>query len=153
MMLLAAIRPDDWNLPLFLHLVGAMTLVGALLLVAVSLAGAGRGGSVATVRLGFRGLLFAALPAWILMRGTAQWLESEENLDEDPPEWIDLGYLISETSLLLLIGATICAGVAARRAGRGVVGGGGLSRAVVVLVAISLVAYLVAIWAMAAKPS
>jgi hypothetical protein len=153
MMLLAAIRPDDWNLPLFLHLVGAMTLVGALLLVAVSLAGAGRGGSVATVRLGFRGLLFAALPAWILMRGTAQWLESEENLDEDPPEWIDLGYLISETSLLLLIGATVCAGLAARRAGRGVVGGGGLSRAVVVLVAISLVAYLVAIWAMAAKPS
>ena len=150
MTLLAAIRPDDWNLPLFLHLLGAMTLVGALLLVAVSLAGAGRGGSVATVRLGFRGLLFAALPAWILMRGTAQWLESEENLDEDPPEWVDLGYLISESTLLLLIGATVCAGLAARR---GVVGGGGLSRAVVVLVAISLVAYLVAIWAMATKPS
>jgi hypothetical protein len=34
-----------------------------------------------------------------------------------------------------------------------VVGGGGLSRAVVVLVAISLVAYLVAIWAMATKPT
>jgi hypothetical protein len=153
MTLLAAIRPDDWNLPLFLHLLGAMALVGALLLVAVSLAGAGRGGSVATVRLGFRALLFAALPAWILMRGTAQWLESEENLDEDPPEWVDLGYLISESTLLLLIGATVCAGLAARRARRGVVGGGGLSGAVVVLVAISLVAYLVAIWAMATKPS
>jgi hypothetical protein len=84
MMPLAAIRPDDWDLPLFLHLVGAMTLVGVLLLVAVSLAGAGRGGSVATVRLGFRGLLFAALPAWILLRVTAEWLADKENLDEDP---------------------------------------------------------------------
>jgi hypothetical protein len=153
MTLLAAIRPDDWNLPLFLHLVGAMTLVGALLLVAVSLAGAGRGGSVATVQLGFRGLLFAGLPAWILMRVSAQWLESEENLDEDPPGWIDIGYMISDTSLLLLIGATVCAGLAARRARREGAGGGGLSRAVVVLAAISLAAYVVAIWAMATKPS
>ena len=153
MILLAVIRPDDWNLPLFLHLVGAMTLVGALLLVAVSLAGAGRGAPVATVRLGFRGLLFAGLPAWILMRGSAQWLESEENLDEDPPGWIDVGYMISDTSLLLLIAATVCAGIAARRATRGEAVGGGLNRAVVVLVAISLVAYVVAIWAMATKPA
>jgi len=153
MMLLAAIRPDDWNLPLFLHLVGAMTLVGALLLVCVSLAGLGRGGSAAVLRLGFRGLLFAAIPSWILMRVTAQWLESEENLDEDPPGWIDIGYMVSDTSLLLLIAATVCAGLAARRAGRDVPRGGGLSIAVVVLVAISLGAYLVAIWAMTTKPS
>jgi hypothetical protein len=118
MTLLAAIRPDDWNLPLFLHLVGAMTLVGALLLVAVSLAGAGRGGSAGVVRLGFRGLLFAALPSWILVRVTAEWLASEENLDDDPPGWIDVGYMTSDTTFLLLIAATVCAGLAARRAGR-----------------------------------
>jgi hypothetical protein len=153
MTLLAAIRPDDWDLPLFLHLVGAMTLVGALLLVGVSLAGAGRGGSVATVRLGFRALLFAALPAWILMRVSAEWLASEENLDEDPPGWVDVGYMISDPGVLLLIAATVCAGIAARRAGRGGAQGGGLNRAVVVLVAISLVAYVVAIWAMTTKPS
>ena len=153
MTLLAAIRPDDWNLPLFLHLVGAMTLVGALLLVAVSLAGAGRGGSAGVVRLGFRGLLFAALPAWILVRVTAEWLANEENLDEDPPGWIDIGYMTSDTTFLLLIGATVCAGLAARRAGRGGPQGGGLNVAVVVLVAISLIAYLVAIWAMTTKPS
>jgi hypothetical protein len=153
MTVLAAIRPDAWNFPLFLHLVGAMTLVGALLLVAVSLATAARGGSVATVRLGFRGLLLAALPGWILMRVGAEWIASKENLDEDSPGWIDVGYMTSDTSFLLLIVATVCAGIAARRAGRGGPRGSGLNTAVVVLVAISLVAYVVAIWAMTTKPS
>lgn len=153
MTLIAAIRPDDWNFPLFLHLVGAMTLVGALLLVAVSLAGAGRGRSVAVVRLGFRGLLFAALPAWILMRVSAEWLASKENLDEDSPGWIDAGYMISDTTFLLLVAAIVCAGIAARRAGREESAGSGLNLAVVALLVISLVAYVVAIWAMTTKPS
>ena len=160
---LAAIRPDAWNLPLFLHILGAMVLVGTLVLVAASLAGAWRGGSAGAVRLGFRGLLLAALPAWVVTRVTAEWLVSEENLDEDPPGWVDAGYMISDTTLLLLIAATVCAGVAARRAARVEAGGGragragagsaGLGRAVVVLVAIALAAYVVAIWAMATKPS
>ena len=150
MSLLAAIRPDDWDLPLFLHLLGAMVLVGTLGLVAAALAGAWRGGSVAAVRLGFRGLLLAAIPAWLVQRVTAEWLVSEENLDEDPPGWVDAGYMISDITLLLLIAATVCAGIAARRVERQ---GAGLSRAVVVLVAIALAAYVVAIWAMAAKPS
>jgi hypothetical protein len=163
MTLFAAIRPDAWNLPLFLHILGAMVLVGTLVLVAASLAGAWRGGSVGAVRLGFRGLLLAALPAWIVTRVTAEWLVSEENLDEDPPGWVDAGYMISDTTLLLLIAATVCAGVAARRAarveagggraGRAGAGGAGLGRAVIVLVAIALAAYVVAIWAMATKPS
>jgi phosphoglycerol transferase MdoB-like AlkP superfamily enzyme len=153
MTLLGVIRPDDWNFPLFLHLVGAMTLVGTLILVGVSLVGAGRGGSVAVVRLGFRGLLFAALPAWLLLRVTAEWLASEENLDEDTPGWVDVGYMTSDTTLLLLIAATVCAGLASRRAHREGLRGSGLSVAVVVLVAISLVAYVVAIWAMTTKPS
>jgi hypothetical protein len=153
MTLLAAIRPDEWNLPLFLHLVGAMTLVGALLLVGVSLPGAGRVRTAGVVRLGFRGLLFAALPAWILMRATAEWLASEENLDDDPPGWVDAGFMISDTGFLLLIAATVCAGLAARRAGRDQPPATGLSTAVIVLVWISLIAYLVAIWVMTTKPS
>ncbi len=31
-MLVAVIRPDEWNLPLFVHVLGAMLLVGTLLL-------------------------------------------------------------------------------------------------------------------------
>jgi hypothetical protein len=161
MTLLAAIRPDEWNLPLFLHILAAMVLVGTLVLVAVSLSGASRGGSVGAVRLGFRGLLLAALPSWIVVRVSAEWLASEENLDEDPPGWVDVGYMISDTTFVLLIAATVCAGVASRRAarveaggaGRGEGAGGGLGRAVVVLVGIAVLAYVVAIWAMATKPS
>jgi hypothetical protein len=113
---LAAIRPDAWNLPLFLHALSAFVLVGALVMVMASLAGASRNGSAAAVRLGFRSLLLAALPAWIVMRVSAQWLLSEENLDEEAPGWVDIGFITSESTLLLLIAATVCAGVAAPRA-------------------------------------
>ena len=153
MTLIAAIRPDEWNLPLFLHLLGAMVLVGALVLVVASLAGARPAGSVAAVRLGYRGLLLVALPAWLVTRLSAQWLASEENVDEDSPAWVDLGSTTTDTTFVLLVAATVCAGLAARRVGREGRGGAGLQRAVVVLVGISLVAYVVVIWAMATKPS
>ena len=143
MTLLGAIRPDDWDLPLFLHILGAMVLVGSLVFVATSIA-------ADNLRVGFRTLLLAVIPSWIVMRVAAQWIASKEHVDDlDPtPAWVDLGYSTSEGSFLLLIVATICAGIAARRAR-----GGGLRTATLVLVAISLVAYVVAIWAMATKPS
>ena len=153
MTLAAAIRPDDWNLPLFLHLLAAMVLVGTLVLVAASLVGASRAGSLAAVRLSFRGLLLAALPAWAVMRISAEWLASEENVDEDSPAWVEVGVMSSDSTVVLLIAATVCAGLAAGRGSRGRGRGAGLGRAVVVLVAISLAAYLVAIWAMTMKPS
>ena len=155
MTLLGAIRPDDWGLPLFLHVLGAMTLVGALVLVVASLASARGGDSAVGLRLAYRSLLFAAIPGWILMRVGAQWIASEEGLDDldDPPAWVDIGFLTSEPTLLLLIAGTICAGIAARRARDGGRSFGGLNTAALALVAISLVAYVVAIWAMSTKPS
>jgi hypothetical protein len=144
---LAAIRPDDWNFPLFIHVLSAMVLFGAVVLAVVSVAG----NSQAGLRLGFRSLLIGAIPAWIAMRVSAQWIASKENLlDEgvDVPAWVDIGFITSEASVLVLIAATVCAGIAARR-GRG----GGLRTATVVLVGITIVAYLVAIWAMSAKPT
>ena len=155
MTVLGAIRPDDWNLPLFLHVLGAMVLVGALGLVVLSLASARGGDSAPGLRLAYRSLLFAAIPAWIVMRLGAQWIASKEGLDDldEPPAWVDIGFVTSEPTLLLLIAATVCAGVAARRAREG--GGrafGGLNRAALVLVFISLLAYVLAIWAMSTKP-
>ena len=147
MSVLAAIRPDDWNFPLFLHVLSAMVLFGAVVLAVVSVAGASQAG----LRLGFRTLLIAAIPSWIAMRLSAQWIASKQNLvDEgvETPAWVDIGFMISEPSLVVLIAATVCAGIAARR-GRG----GGLRTATVVLVGITIVAYLVAIWAMSAKPT
>jgi hypothetical protein len=147
MTLLAAIRPDDWNFPLFVHVLSAMVLFGAVVLAAFSVGG----NSQAGLRLGFRSLLIGAIPAWIAMRLSAQWIASEENLldeDVDTPAWVDIGFITSEGSLLVLVAATVCAGIAARR-GRG----GGLRSATIVLVGITIVAYIVAIWAMTTKPT
>jgi hypothetical protein len=153
--LIGAIRPDDWGLPLFLHILGAMTLVGSLVLVVVSLASARGGDSAAALRLGYRSLLFGVIPGWIVMRVAAQWIASKEGLDDldEPPAWVDIGFLTSEPTLLLLIAATVCAGIASRRAREGGRAFGGLNTAALVLVSITLLAYVLAIWAMSTKPS
>jgi len=155
MTLLGAIRPDDWNLPLFLHVLGAMTLVGALVLVVLSLASARAGDFAAGLRVAYRALLLGAIPAWIVMRVGAQWIASKEGLDDldDPPAWVDIGFVTSEPTLLLLIAATVCAGIASRRAREGGRAFGGLNTAALVLVAITLAAYVLAIWAMSTKPA
>jgi hypothetical protein len=154
MTLLGAIRPDDWNLPLFLHVLGAMTLVGALVVVVLALVSARGAESAAGLRLGYRALLLGAIPAWIVMRVGAQWIASKEGFDEgDVPEWVDIGFITSEPTLLLLIAATVCAGMASRRAREGGRSFGGLNMAALLLVAVTLVAYVVTIWAMSTKPS
>jgi hypothetical protein len=142
MTVIAAIRPDSWNLPLLLHIVGAMVLVGSLLLAATALAPNGAG----SLRLGYRALLVAALPSWLLMRVAAQWIESEGEYD-DEAGWIGIGYITSELGLLLLIAATVCASLSLRRGGRP-----GLTRAAFVLSALLIVIYVVTIWAMTTKP-
>ena len=148
MSLLATIRPDDWNLPLFLHILGAMVLVGALVLAATSLLSAWRGGDAATLRLGYRALLLGVVPGWLVMRIAAQWIVDEEGFKEPEPAWIDIGFMTAEPGLLFIIVATVLAGLAARRgtSGTGV-------RVAVALVSILIVAYLVAVWAMTTKPS
>jgi hypothetical protein len=147
MTVLAAIRPDEWNFPLFIHVLSAMVLFGAVVLAVLS----ATGGSQAGLRLGFRSLLIGAIPAWIAMRLTAQWIADEEGLlDEgvEAPAWVDIGFATSEGSLLFLVAATVCAGIGARRESAG-----GLRTATVVLVGITIAAYLVALWAMTTKPT
>ncbi len=150
---LAAIRPDSWELPLFLHVLGAMVLVGALVLALTSLAGAGRAGSGTALRVGYRSLLLASIPAWIVMRVAAQWLADEEGVADLDAAWINIGYSTSESSLLFLIAATVCAGIAARRVRAEKGEGSGLALAASILIGIVLLAYAVTIWAMATKPT
>jgi hypothetical protein len=152
---LAILRADDVNLPLFLHVLGAMALVGAVVLVVASLAGARGEGGAASLRLGYRSLLLVALPAWIVMRAAGEWTASEEGLTDldSAPDWLDVGYMTAEPSFLLLIVATILAGVASRRAARaGAEDSAALGRVALVLAGLALVLYVVAIWAMTAKP-
>ncbi|MEK6328173.1 MAG: hypothetical protein AABM66_11725 [Actinomycetota bacterium] len=151
MTVVAAIRPDAWNFSLLLHALGAMLLVATLVLAASALVLARRDGSASMLRLGYRSLLIGALPAWIVMRGAAEWIADEEGLTGDQvPSWVDLGYSIADPGLLLLVVATVLAGLALRRANRAA--GDGFSRVSTVLVSLLLIAYLVAAWAMTTKP-
>ena len=89
---LAAVRPDSWNIALFLHVLGAMILVGGVLTCAAML-GFARG-DVRLLRFGYWSLLVVALPGWILMRIGAQWIYSKEGWDDvsDTPTWLGIGY-------------------------------------------------------------
>jgi len=157
MIWLAADRPGDWDLPLFVHVLGAMVLVGAVVLAIVYLVPAWRGGSLDAVTSGFRVLLYGALPSFIVMRVAAEWVADKEGYSDLPddaiPDWIGIGYITGDLSGLLLIISLVVGGIALRRARRGDGATGSAStRVVTVLVSITLIAYLVAIWAMTTKP-
>ena len=150
---LATLNPAAPAFGVFLHVLAAMTLVGALVLASSALISAWRSDSPPLMRLSFRALLWAALPSWIVMRGTAEWIASEEGYSDldDPPNWIDLGYMIAEPTLLLLIAATVLSGLAIRRAARNEAGGS-LGRVAAALILLAIVAYGIVIWAMTTKP-
>jgi hypothetical protein len=150
--LIAVVRPNDWELPLFLHVLGAMLLVGTLVVAVAAFAGEWRArearDAAALRRLAFGTLLAGALPSYVLMRVGAEWIGSEENVDEIDAAWVDIGQLIANLGLLVLIAATVLAWIAVRRGAAG----GPLSRVAAVLAAVLLAAYIVAVWAMTTKP-
>jgi hypothetical protein len=150
---LAAIRPDDLNLLLFIHVLGAMVFVGALLLAGTVLAGAWNDGSAQRVRLGYRTLLIAVVPSYLVMRVFGQILESKDDYEAaEESAWIGIGYGTTELGLLLIIASSVAAGVGSRKALRdgGPVGTSG--KVATVLVWIMVVLFTIAIWAMTAKP-
>lgn len=151
---LAATRPHSWDVPLVLHIFGGMLSVGALTLCLFSLVGALRTGSEALTRLGFRALLWGAVPGFVILRGAAQWIAHKEGLDNDNVDltWLNIGFTVTDAGLLFLIVATVLGGFAVRRVNQG--GGVGVSARISAgLVTVLLVAYLVAVWAMTAKPT
>jgi hypothetical protein len=152
MTILAATRPDSWDFPLFVHVLGAMILVGGLLTGASSLALAR--GDVRFLRLGYRSLLAVALPGWLLMRIGAEWIASREGWTKKgvpSPTWLDIGFLLADIGGLILLVSLIVGGVGVRRLRDG--RGAGLLKATLVLSIALLAAYVVAVWAMAGKPS
>ena len=102
-MILAYGRPF-W--PLFLHVLGAMTLVGAILTVAiVSFVAWPRPDVVILRRAALRSLLFVAVPAYVVMRVGAEWIYSDEGLDnlKNDPTWIGIGFGVADAGLLVLL--------------------------------------------------
>jgi hypothetical protein len=152
MSIVAAIRPDGWDFPLFLHVLGAMILVGGLLTGVSSLAFAR--GDVRFLRLGYWTLLAVSLPGWILMRAGGEWIASREGWTKEgvpTPTWLDIGFLLADVGGLILLVSLIVGGVGVYRLRQGK--GSGLLKATLVLAFILLAAYVVAVWAMAGKPS
>jgi hypothetical protein len=155
MSVLAAIRPDDWNFPLLLHVLGASLLVGGLTAAVTSFWLGWSRDSVTLSRLGFRSLLFVAFPAWWLMRIPGQWIASKEGFDGDSeePAWLGIGYITAEAGGLLILISLVLTGIGVRRLRRAEAPRPSLAvRIGTVLVTIVLAAYLVAVWAMTAKP-
>ena len=154
--MLAVLRPDEWDLPLFVHVLGAMTLVGSLATVVSGLLVASRrdgAASIALARLGFGTLLVLVLPSYILMRVGAEWIESKEYGEgAEEPGWVGFGYLVTDLGALLLLVALILSGIGLFRARRAGTAPRTLARIVLAITAILLAAYLVAVWAMTAKP-
>jgi hypothetical protein len=151
MTVLAAIRSDYLNFPLFLHVLGAMVLVGGLVTGASSL-GFARG-DVKFLRLGYWSLLAVSLPGWILMRAGGEWIASREGWTKKgvpSPTWLDIGFLFADVGGLILLISLIVGGIGVYRLREGK--GAGLLKATLVLALILLAAYVVAAWAMAGKP-
>ena len=155
---LATIRPDDWNIALFVHILGAMVATGGLILALAYAGGAWRNRSATALRGAFRALLYGAVPGYIVMRLGAQWIYSKEHLDDLPtdPDWVGIGFAVADMGLLFLILATSISGVVSRRAVKAYgddaqVGRAGV-RATAILVGLLLVGYVIAIWAMTTKP-
>ena len=153
--MLAAIRPDSVNLPLLLHVLGAMLLVGTLIAVALATVLGWRSADNAAglARFSLKTLLLGVLPAYILMRVGAQWTESEQNYPEPEPDWLGIGYITADVGALLILISLILAAIGLRRlrddSNRGV----GFARIVGVICIVLLAAYVVAVWAMTAKPT
>jgi len=153
MSVIAAIRPGDVNFPLFLHVLGAGLLVGMLFAVgfAVVLGWRRDGDALALTRFGLRTLLIGVFPAYVLMRVGAQWTEAAADYPEGfDPAWIGIGYITADVGALLIIVSMILSGIGLVKLRKG--GGIGLGRAVGVISMLLLAAYIVAVWAMTAKP-
>jgi len=152
MSVLATVRPDSWNFPLFLHVVGAMILVAGLLTGAAALFFAR--GDEKLLRLGFWSLMLVSFPGWVLMRIGAEWIFSREGWSKVPdslrPDWLGIGLVIADAGGLILVITLILGGIGVRRLEANK--GSGLLKAVLVLSVVLLAAYVVAVWAMAGKP-
>lgn len=154
MSILAAVRPDAVSLALFVHVLGAMLLVGALAVVVISIFRGRRDPerAVALTRFGLRVIPWAVLPAYVVMRVGAQWVEAASDYPEGfDPAWIGVGYVTADLGLVLTVVSLVLAAIGLKKLRAG--GGLGYARAVGIISVILLLGYLVAVWAMTAKPA
>jgi hypothetical protein len=152
-MLLALVRPDDISVALFVHVAGAMVLVGGLVTAAAASIVGWRDEAASLRRFSYWTLLAVAFPGWIVMRIGAEWTASKEHLDNLPndPTWLGIGFTTADGGGVLLLLALIVGGIGLRRSRSGA--GNGLLKASGVIATVLVAVYVVTVWAMGAKPS
>jgi uncharacterized cupredoxin-like copper-binding protein len=151
---LGAIRPAGQDFPVLLHIVGATIVFGALLASVSSLALAR--GQVRLLRVGYFSLLLVALPGWILMRLSGEWIYRKQGWNSLPDQlkdttWLRIGFGVADYGGLLFLLALLLGGIALRRLRNGK-SGTGLLRATMGIALVIAVAFVVAVWAMTGKP-
>jgi hypothetical protein len=105
--MLAVVRPHSWDLPLFLHILGAMVLVGAVATAALlGFAAWRRPRDAVYGRAAFWSLLVVGFPGYVVMRVFAEVIRSDEHFGSDPPTWISLGRSIADGGVLVLLVTT-----------------------------------------------
>jgi hypothetical protein len=96
--------------PLFLHVLGAMTLFGAVLAAVILSGAAWRTPDRAFLRKATFWALVSGIPAYIVFRVGAQWIYSKEGFTgHNDPTWIGIGFGVSDAGLLLLLAGIGCA--------------------------------------------
>ena len=100
MTLLASSRPF-W--PLFLHVLGAMTLFGAILTAVITSLAAWRRPDLPFLRKATFWALVSGIPDYVVMRVFAEVIRSDEGYKHDLPRWLTLGQSIADGGLLLLL--------------------------------------------------
>jgi hypothetical protein len=140
-------RPHSYDLPLLVHVLGAILLFGGVAAAAIlAFATSRRAERAELARATFRVLLVVVLPAWVLMRGGGQWIQAKEDV-QGTPTWMMIGLAVAEPGLLVLLLGTGCAFWSDRRGGVG-----WQPRAAAGFLAVYALALAVAWWTMAAKP-
>jgi hypothetical protein len=142
--MLALIRPDAWNLPLFLHVLGATVLFGTVGVVAVAGFAIRRSTDhqLLLARVAQRTYMLGVIPAYIVMRVGAQWIDGKEFPNGNEPGWVGVGFLVSDAGALLLVVVGILLAVRRQR----------ILLAVPLLTALYVVALGVAWVSMSGKP-
>jgi hypothetical protein len=152
----AAIRGDNGiDVALLFHVLGALVLVGGLIVASgMALLGLRADDGILT-RLSYRVLLLVAFPGYILMRVCAEWVYEKEHWDKVPdsaqPTWLGIGFITADGGGLLLLIALIVGAIGLRKMRGG--GTSGLVRASGVIATLLVLVYVVAVWAMGAKPT
>lgn len=155
MTVLASVRESSLDFPLFLHVLGAILLFGAVMSSAVlDYASLRRALPTAALlrRLAFRTTLIVVWPSYIVMRVGAEWIRSKEFPNGAPePDWVGVGYMTADLGVLVLAALTVCAWLASRQTSEDRPKPATATIAVVIAV-VFLLALAVAWFAMTAKP-